>query len=225
MTDKNYMSLRGLTVIGLSCLAVVACSPKQGDFGDEFFPHAKWQQIPPSPENMVEVVTLRHVVAFPGNQAGLDANQRTSLDEFIRDNRISARDQIVVQAGAADSGRMTMGRLSAVKDEFAQFGLVAAEAAAGSDAGPLANDEVAVTITRAVVIPPDCSQPQPEPTLRPEQQFGCHVNSALGMMVADPLDLVEGRELGPADGEQASGALRRYRQDKVKELSQEETTN
>jgi hypothetical protein len=29
MTDKNRMPLRKLTVIGLACLSVVACSPKQ----------------------------------------------------------------------------------------------------------------------------------------------------------------------------------------------------
>ena len=222
MTDKNRMPWRDLTVIGLSCLAVVACSPKQGEFGDQLFPHAKWEQIPPSPDNMVEVVTLRHVVAFPGSQAGLDVNERTSLDDFIRNNRINARDQIVVQA--VNGGRLTMGRLSAVKNEFAQHGLVASEAG-GPATGPLANDEVTVMVTRAVVIPPDCSVPQPEPTLRPDHKYGCHVNSALGMMVADPLDLVEGRDLGPADGEQASGALRRYRQDKVKDINKEDTTN
>lgn len=222
MTDKNRMPWRDLTVIGLSCLAVVACSPQQGEFGDQLFPHAKWEQIPPSPDNMVEVVTLRHVVAFPGSQAGLDVNERTSLDDFIRNNRINARDQIVVQA--VNGGRLTMGRLSAVKNEFAQHGLVASEAG-GPAKGPLANDEVAVMVTRAVVIPPDCSEPQPEPTLRPDHKYGCHVNSALGMMVADPLDLVEGRDLGPADGEQASGALRRYRQDKVKDINKEDTTN
>ena len=84
---------------------------------------------------------------------------------------------------------------------------------------------VNVLITRPVVITPDCSVPQPEPTLRPEQPWGCSVNAALGMMVADPLDLVEGRELGPADAAQASGAMRRYREDKVKEITKEETTN
>lgn len=224
MTDKNRMPVRELTVIGISCLALVACSPQQGDFGDQFFPHAKWEQIPPSPDNMVEVVTLRHVVAFPGTQVGLDVNERTSLDDFIRSNRINARDQIELQVGAGESGRTAMGRLSAVKNEFAQHGLVASEAGTPAT-GPLANDEVAVMVTRAVVIPPDCSVPQPEPTLRPDHKFGCHVNSALGMMVADPLDLVEGRELGPADGEQASGALRRYREDNIKEINKEETTN
>jgi type IV pilus biogenesis protein CpaD/CtpE len=45
------------------------------------------------------------------------------------------------------------------------------------------------------------------------------------MMVADPLDLVEGRELGPADPDHSSAAMRRYREDKVKDINSEETTN
>ena len=223
MTDKNRMPLRELTVIGLACLAVVACSPQQGELGDNLFPHAKWEQIPQAPDNMVEVVTLRHMVAFTGGERGLGESQSDALDDFIRSNRINARDQIVVQPGAG--GRAAMGHVAAIKSAFAHRGLVASESAPATGAGAPANNEVAVLITRAVVIPPDCAVPQPEPTLRPDQPWGCHVNAALGMMVANPLDLVEGRDLGPADAAQASGAMRRYREDKVKELTKEDTTN
>jgi len=225
MTDTNRMPLRGLTVIGLACLAVAACSPKQGELGDNLLPHAKWEQIPPSRDNMVEVVTLRHVAAFRGDEPGLGSDERGALDEFIRSNRINAKDQIVVQAGAEGRSRLTEGRLTAVQTEFARRGLVASESVAAPGPSAPAANEVAVLITRAVVIPPDCSVPQPEPTLRPDHPWGCHVNTALGMMVANPLDLVAGQELGPADGEQASAALRRYREDKVKEITKEDTTN
>ncbi len=225
MTDQNRMPLRELTVIGLACLAVVACSPKQGELGDNLFPHAKWEQIPQSADNMVEVVTLRHMVAFTGGEHGLGLSESDALDDFIRSNRINARDQIVVQAGAGDSSRVAMGRVAAIKTEFARRGLVASESVPAPGAGAPANNEVAVLITRAVVIPPDCAVAQPEPTLRPDHPWGCSVNAALGMMVANPLDLVEGRELGPADASQASGALRRYRDDAVKEIKQEDTTN
>lgn len=225
MTDKNRMPLRELTVIGLACLAVVACSPKQGELGDNLFPHAKWEQIPQSADNMVEVVTLRHMVAFIGGAPSLDVSQSDALDDFIRSNRINARDEIVVQAGTGDTSRLAMGRVAAIKNEFARLGLVASESVATPGAGAPANNEVAVLITRAVVITPDCAVAQPEPTLRPDQPWGCTVNAALGMMVANPLDLVEGRELGPADVSQASGAMRRYRDDKVKEINKEDTTN
>jgi pilus assembly protein CpaD len=207
MTQKKRMPLRELTVIGLSCLAVVACSPKQGELGDNLFPHAKWRQIPQSPENMVEV-----------------PRERDTLDDFIRKNRINVKDQIVVQGGAGDSSRVAEGRVDAIRSEFARHGLVASEAAPAGGADAPAINEVAVLIIRPVVIPPDCSVPQPEPTLRPEQPWGCSVNAALGMMVADPLDLVEGRELGPGDPAQSSGAMRRYREDRIKAINEEETT-
>ena len=225
MTDKNRMPLRELTVIGLACLAVVACSPKPGEFGDSFLPHAKWKQIPPTKENMVEVVTLRHMVAFTGGQPGLGLRESDALNDFIHSNRINVRDQIFVQGAAGDSSRVAKGRVAVVKNEFARRGLVAAESTASPGAGAPAYNEVAVLITRAVVIPPDCAVPQPKPTLRPEQPWGCHVNAALGMMVANPQDLVEGREFGPGDAAQASGALRRYREDKIKEITKEDTTN
>jgi pilus assembly protein CpaD len=225
MTDSNRMLLRDLAVIGFACLAVAACSPQQGELGDNLFPHAKWKQIPQAKDNMVEVVTLQQVLAFSGSEPGLGPVGRQALDDFINSNGINARDQIVIQGGANSGDRLTKSRIDAIQSEFAQRGLVASEGQAEPSTGGPASNEVAVLITRAVVIPPDCSVPQPEPTLRPEQPWGCSVDAALGMMVADPLDLVQGENLGPADGEQASGALRRYREDKVKELNKEETTN
>ena len=38
------------------------------------------------------------------------------------------------------------------------------------------------------------------------------------------LRMYRGRELGPGDAAQSSGAMRRYREDKVKDINQEETT-
>lgn len=225
MTDSIRTPLRGLTAIGLACLAVVACSPQQGELGDDLFPHAKWEQIPPAKENMVEVVTLQHVIAFNGSEPGLGSGGRQALDAFIRDNGISPRDQIQIQAGADGGSRLAKSRVSAIQNEFAQRGLVAAPLDGTPEMGAPAGNEVAVLVTRSVAIPPDCSVPQPKPTLRPDQPWGCAVDASLGMMVADPLDLVEGRQLGPANAEQSSGAYQRYRDDKVKAINAEETTN
>lgn len=209
--------------IALAFLAA-ACSPRQGEFGDELFPHGKWEQIPPAAENMVEVVTLHHPVLFRESEAGLTADAQNALQSFIIDNRIGVRDQIDVYSYQNRRDPVTESRLTAIKAEFARRGLAAGEAVDAPPAfAPAAPNEVAVYVRRAVVVPPDCTQPQPRPTLRPEQPWGCHVNAALGMMVADPNDLVQGRELAPADGEQGSAALRRYRDDKVKELEAEET--
>ena len=219
-------SRKHVLLLGLVCLAAVACTPKHGEVGDEFLPHGKWTQIQPTPENMVEVVTLGHMVSFPQGEAGLDLAARDELTRFIRDNRIGPDDHISVQVPAYEGGQLSGARLTSVKAEFARRGLVASEHEAPSDPAvglsPAAS-QVGVLVTRAVVVPPDCAQAQPGIGIRPEPVWGCHVETALGMMVADPRDLVQGRDLGPADGEQASAALRRYRQDKVKALVIEET--
>lgn len=219
------LPIREAVVVGAACLALAACSPKQGEFGDDFFPHGKWEQIPTSRDNMVEVITLRHSVAFAEGQTALSASAQGELANFIRANGIRNPDEIVVQTPGRQGDRLIMGRLDAVKSEFARHGLVAAESVVPQSAASAAvPGQVAVHVTRAVVIAPDCSTPQPKRTLRPEQPWGCSVNAALGMMVANPLDLVEGRDLGPGDGEQASAALRRYRADEVKKLKNEDTS-
>jgi pilus assembly protein CpaD len=212
-------------LIGLACLTAAACSPKQGEFGDQFLPHGKWEPIPQRADNAVEVVTLDHSVAFSHGKADMTSSARGALGEFIRDNRIGQRDRIAVRAPEETGDSLAAGRLANVKSEFARRGLVAYESD-GLGEWPLGaapgSGEIAVLVTRAVVITPDCSVPPPAPTLRPEHIRGCAVNATLGMMVADPLDLVGGRELGPADGEHASAAMRRYRAGETKELKVEE---
>ena len=197
MEIHSMTSLRNAALAGLACLAATACSPKQGEIGDELFPHAKWEQISPAPDNLVEVVTLGHVVNFSEGQAGLDPAAQSELADFIHMNRIGPDDRIVVQPPEGTAEHLTPARVTSVTAEFARLGLVAFEStdpgASAIGAAPGAG-EVAVLVTRAVVVPPDCTQPQPDPTLRPEQPWGCFVNTSLGMMVADPMDLVEGRD-------------------------------
>ncbi len=219
-------SCKHVLFLGLVGLAIAACTPKQGELGDEYLPHGKWEQVQPTPENMVEIVTLGHMVSFPQSEAGLDLAARDGLTRFIQDNRIGPDDQIAVQVPVYEGGQLSNARLTSVKAEFARHGLVATEQEVPSDQAiglsPAAG-EVGVLVTRAVVIPPDCDQPQPGTAMRPDHLWGCQVEAALGMMVANPMDLIQGRDLGPADGEQASAALRRYRQDEIKPLTIEET--
>lgn len=48
--------------------------------------------------------------------------------------------------------------------------------------------------------------------------FGCMTARSLQMQVANPRDLVQGREMGPMDGNVGAAAIDRYRRDKVKRL-------
>jgi type IV pilus biogenesis protein CpaD/CtpE len=72
-------------------------------------------------------------------------------------------------------------------------------------------DSIAVTVTRAMIIPPDCSAPQPAPATRPNYTFSCADAANLGSMVSDPVDLAVGRSLSPADATAAVTSIDRYR--------------
>ena len=78
----------------------------------------------------------------------------------------------------------------------------------------------ALQVTTYVALAPDCVawsdiysgwyQNSPTPAL------GCSNQRNLALMLADPRDLVQGRETVPADGQRMAGAVQRYRADRVK---------
>jgi glycosyltransferase involved in cell wall biosynthesis len=57
----------------------------------------------------------------------------------------------------------------------------------------------------------------------PHSNFGCATQTNLGLMVAEPRDLVRGRPLAPADGVREAEAIARYRAGDTTELKQEVT--
>ena len=59
----------------------------------------------------------------------------------------------------------------------------------------------------------------------PHSNQGCATETNLGLMIADPKDLVRGRSLAPADGVQAAEAIVRYRTGKVTPLQDVEVSN
>ena len=79
-----------------------------------------------------------------------------------------------------------------------------------------------VVVERYVVTPPDCPDWTKSPNGDHENavtsNFGCANVTNLGLMVADPRDLVVGRDLGPADADYTSLAIQRYRAGKTAPL-------
>jgi pilus assembly protein CpaD len=91
-----------------------------------------------------------------------------------------------------------------------------------SQATPLGDDQIAVVVERYALQLPAC----PDWTERPNQNFdnqpgsfwSCATAINLGMMVADPGDLVRGRSIGDADGTTMARSVQRYRLGQTKDL-------
>jgi len=86
---------------------------------------------------------------------------------------------------------------------------------------PLPANRAIVTVGRYTVTLPAC--PNWSESLAVEftnafsSYYGCANATNLGLMVANPADLVSGRTLAPADGQPAVAAVQRYMTDRVKQ--------
>ncbi len=193
---------------------------------ERFFNTAAWQQLPPRLENQVEPIRLEHAVAFDATRAELSAREHAELRRFLVTIGAGAGDRIEVDGPRPGGGRhdpLTSARLAQVRHALERFGLrpdVAEQPLLPPNA-PV--NAVRVVVTRVMVIPPECEQPQPQPWKRPLYDFGCTTTANLGRMVADPVDLERGKPLDPADGEQAVLGIQRYQTDQVKPLEQVNT--
>jgi len=145
--------------------------------------------------------------AAPGGSLG--PSEAARLDAWFDNLDLRYGDAIYVDGGY-EAARGEVARIAG------NYGMLVS-AGAPVTAGAVAPDSVRVVVTRAVASVPNCpdwsSRPsQPNFNNRMVPNFGCSVNSNLAAMVANPEDLVHGREgSGVGDAITASKAVGAYR--------------
>lgn len=177
-------------------------------------------------EPQVEPITMVHPVDFAFGSDELSADEKERLDAFLADAGVNSQARIEVDgprraAGAHDM--MTTSRLEALIGYLSSKGLQAVIAPRPTETLTRPEDAVVVTVSRAMVIEPDCNVPKTIYGPRPTNIWSCTTSAALGRMVADPTDLERGRPTGPGDGEALTLGVQRYRADKVKSITAEST--
>jgi pilus assembly protein CpaD len=191
----------------------------------------------------VEGARREHRVHFATDSAVLSPSERQRLLAFLREIGPDRRGVIRV-AGHADERHtdaynlaLSARRAESVAAFLSDHGLDGAtieQTAFGErfpavpESTPAAwrqNRRVEIAAEGYEVVLPDCPRwgdpSRPDFDNRPLANLGCATATNLGLMVADPRDLVRGRALGPADGTREAEAVVRYRQDKVKQLTED----
>jgi pilus assembly protein CpaD len=173
-------------------------------------PVEQWQPAEAPKANKVEFVRLAHSVRFAPGAAALAPAEARRLIAFIDDAEIAGGDEIYLDTGPADG--LAQKRQATVRALLSRRGIRAVALPGGNAAR---GDEVALQVERYVVTPPACpnwSKPSGgDPTNTVGSNFGCATATNLGLMVADPRDLLVGRKPGPADAEPAVRAVHNYR--------------
>jgi pilus assembly protein CpaD len=135
--------------------------------------------------------------------------EQARLDAWFAGLGLGYGDRIYVEGAYAEAARASVAAVAG------QYGLLVSPGAPIT-AGAVAPGTVRVVVSRTRASVPGCpnwSVPaQPNWKNKSMSNFGCAVNGNLAAMVADPQDLVWGREGGPVgDAVTASRAIRSYR--------------
>jgi pilus assembly protein CpaD len=184
-------------------LATAACTPA-----------ANWSEVQAPKRNQVEPVRLVHDVRF-ANGAQLAPAEMAQLEGFIARHDIGYGDRVYVLTENAGS---TSQRSTNVLNYMKAHGIAAA-ALPSVEAQP---GLVRVVVNRHIIVPPNCPDWSKSMTGEysnlPMSNLGCSNTANFGGMLADPGELIQGRQAGPADAEGSTGAIRRYRKDEIKPL-------
>lgn len=201
---RLYPFIGTLLLLALA-LAFAGCAPQT----------SHWSQVEAPKENKVSLVRLSHSVRFAPGQNRLGAAEAQGLAQFLADADVGYGDEIKLQASDTPQGRRQQDAVAAI---FARNGLrvIRNAPAEGASTTP---GEVQVLVNRYVVTPPVCpnwSKPPGEDFgNETPSNFGCATKANLGMMVANPGDLVGGQPLGPADGQVSAFSIEKYRAGKI----------
>jgi pilus assembly protein CpaD len=180
---------------------------------------ARWSPVETAKENKIDFITMAHQVHFASGAAAPAPVETRALSDFLNGIAFGYGDQVTIDAGPrggnATSDVLTGRRLDAVIATLRKMHVKAQAASRPSVDGALSRDAVVVTVGRYVVSGPNCpdrSKPEGDDfTNTTTSNYGCSTVSNLGMMVANPGDLVRGVTPGPADGEFATRGVQSYR--------------
>lgn len=177
---------------------------------------------------LVRWVSVDHPVLFEQNASVLSESEQFRLDTFVSGLSLRESDRFMVDVGAAnESGSLTDARTLEVAQRLRRHWPGARVTQVAQGTAP--SRGVRLVVNRYVAVPPNCpdwSRPSARnPGNVNDSNFGCAAATNLSLMIADPADLVRGRDLGPGDGSALANGILRYRNGKVKDPVQIETSD
>lgn len=185
-------------------------------------PLEDFSDVPKAREPRADLVQYGHDVTFAAGEARLTNGQRQRLDTFLARLEAGYGDRFYVVAGRGRKGdpkqaaaRLAERRRQAVMAflELRKMRVLPLRIEFGIDA-PV-GEAVKVIVRRYMVTLPGCPDWTGRPGVTfnntPSSNFGCATATNLGLMVADPGDIVAGRHPGLMDGEFIARSIERYR--------------
>ena len=175
--------------------------------------------------NLVEMIKIPFIMSFASGRSDLSGIAIERLDKFMMRSNVSYGDELSMDfplnrdGSLSDENRKRMIFLSGLlkkrglhlSPDITPYGMSPAE------------NQARLLISRYIVTPPVCddwSQPSTGNYNNVNiPNFGCSTQANLGLMVANPRDLITGIANGTPDSEKAANAVRANRTKKPGKLS------
>lgn len=169
-----------------------------------------------------------HLVAFPAGAVDLSSEEKGKLAYFLHAAVRSGEERLALGIPTAIDSPLAEKRAMALRQVVASLAPGRPVSIAPVADPRLRDGAVLVTVGRYVVTTPNCPDWRKPSNMDASNSrmsnTGCANETNLGLMIADPADLVVGRTLEPADGEAMAQGVRRYREGKVKPLPKDADT-
>jgi pilus assembly protein CpaD len=204
----------GSSWAGLLSLVLLGACDHIPDFKD----YARYDP-PVERQPAVQPVAVAHTVAFGQGAVTLDPAAGRDIDAFLARQRVDRVDALEV-AIPAGGGEVARGRAERV---IAYLNLKRLAAGLVIEDDPkMSADTVQLVLHRYQVTLPGCPDWTDKGGIthsnQPTSNWGCANAVNLGLMVADPGDLVRGRDSGLGSGEAQVLGIQRYRKGETKPL-------
>lgn len=172
----------------------------------------------PPKVNRVDWITFSHKVNFASGGTALTNGERARFEHFLSEIAVGFADQVSLAIpGAAGSGAQTAERRIGSIGDYLKTRAIRSNLAPENARGAW-DGSVIVTVGRYVATPPPCPNWEKPPgydfTNTEMSNLGCASTTNLGLMIADPGDLVRARRLGPADGTMQARGVETLREGK-----------
>ncbi|MBY0502084.1 MAG: CpaD family pilus assembly protein [Alphaproteobacteria bacterium] len=203
---------------------------------------AEWTPAESPKENKVDRVVFTHSLHYPAHVERMEAEDKRKFNQFLRNHAPSpSAVSVIIQEYGGHSEK----RIKDVERELIKYGVSPDLITVDYDEVEVPHESyhrskkhhkhkesrgsgVEIIIERYIVIPPSCANFSSK--IGDAQQaynssnYGCSTEANLGMMVANPRDLIRGRDRSAYDGKVIAAGVNRYENDKIKQITEIATT-
>jgi len=213
LVGKLYSGRSVLVVAGMMLLS--GCDLAMSHIED-------WSSIPEMRKPVASRAFYTHDVLFGPSEVTVNDSEGKRLKEFVDNAHIGETDKVYLVSGDNRFGKL---RTQAIGALLAASNIKIASLPGRVGIGVPPGDAISVVISRYVVTLPACPDWTSERFTYnnvPTSNWGCANAVNLGRMVANPGDLVRGRDPGSFDGEYATRSIDLYRKGETKPLTLED---